>query len=167
MTGPRNGDLEIALGIEREGFSLVADFTAPGRGVTAIFGPSGAGQTTLLRALAGLTPAAGRVAVAGEVWQDSSRGIDRPTHRRPLGMVFQEAALFEHLTARGNLDHARRRTPRERRRVGLEEAVERLGLARLLDRRPAALSGGERQRVAVARALLRSPALLLMDEPLA
>jgi molybdate transport system ATP-binding protein len=159
--------LAVDLTVARPGFSLAAAFAAPGRGVTAIFGPSGAGKTTLLRAIAGLERGGGRVAVGGETWQDDARGVFLPTHRRALGMVFQEAALFEHRTVRGNLDYALARTPRQRRRVGFDEAAARLGLGRLLDRRPAGLSGGERQRVAIARALLRSPALHTFDEPLA
>ncbi len=151
-----------------EAFTLDTDVQLPGHGVTALFGPSGCGKTTLLRAVAGLTrPAPGRIVVAGEVWQDDAAGIWRPTHQRPLGVVFQEASLFEHLSVQGNLDFGMKRVPAAQRQVSLAQAVELLGIGHLLDRRPAQLSGGERQRVAIARALATSPRLLLMDEPLA
>ncbi|HEX2251991.1 MAG TPA: molybdenum ABC transporter ATP-binding protein [Thermoanaerobaculia bacterium] len=155
--------LELTLGTLR----LDAELTAPAPGVTALFGPSGAGKTTLLRALAGLERAAGVVEVAGRRWQDTAAGVFLPTHRRPLGYVAQEAALFAHRTVRGNLRYALERTPAGRRRLDVEEAARRVGLEGLLERRPEGLSGGERQRVALARALLRSPDLLLLDEPLA
>ena len=150
------------------GFTLDVDLQLPGRGVTALFGPSGCGKTTCLRAIAGLARAQpGRVVVNGEVWQDDAQRIWRPTHQRALGYVFQEASLFEHLSVRGNIDYGRKRTPRERPTVALDQAVDLLGIAHLMDRRPHALSGGERQRVAMARALATGPRLLLMDEPLA
>ncbi len=158
--------IEARLFIERPGFTLDVDLRLPGRGVSALFGPSGCGKTTCLRALAGLERGApGRVVVNGEVWQDE--GVWRPTYRRALGYVFQEASLFPHLSVRGNIEYGLSRVPPARRRVPLEQAVELLGLAALMERRPATLSGGERQRVAIARALATSPALLLMDEPLA
>ncbi|MFT3812195.1 MAG: molybdenum ABC transporter ATP-binding protein [Acidovorax sp.] len=158
--------IEARLHIERPTFTLDVDLRLPGSGVTALFGPSGCGKTTCLRALAGLERAPrGRVAVNGEVWQDDN--VWRPTHRRSLGYVFQEASLFNHLSVRGNIEYGLRRVPPARRRVPLEHAVELLGLSALMDRRPATLSGGERQRVGIARALAASPALLLMDEPLA
>lgn len=150
------------------GFTLDVDLQLPGRGVTALFGPSGCGKTTCLRAIAGLARAEpGRVVVNGEVWQDDGQRIWRPTHQRALGYVFQEASLFEHLSVRGNIDYGRKRTPRERPTVALDQAVDLLGIAHLMDRRPHALSGGERQRVAMARALATGPRVLLMDEPLA
>ena len=149
-------------------FTLDVDLCLPGRGVSAVFGPSGCGKTTLLRCVAGLTrPAPGRVVVNGDTWHDDGAGVWRPTHRRPLGLVFQEASLFEHLDVQRNLDFGRRRVPEAERRVSLAQAVELLGIGPLLSRRPAQLSGGERQRVAIARALATSPRLLLMDEPLA
>ncbi|MCL1960902.1 MAG: molybdenum ABC transporter ATP-binding protein [Desulfovibrionaceae bacterium] len=158
----------VRYGRHDGGFVLDIDVRLPGHGVTAVFGPSGCGKTTLLRAAAGLTrPAPGRVAVNGEVWQDDARRLWRPTHRRPLGLVFQDAGLFEHLTVQGNLDFGLRRVPLPERRVALPQAVDLLGIGHLLERRPAQLSGGERQRVAIARALATSPRLLLMDEPLA
>jgi molybdate transport system ATP-binding protein len=151
------------------GFTLDVDLQLPGRGVTALFGPSGCGKTTCLRAIAGLARAQpGRVVVNGEVWQDDALRIWRPTHERALGYVFQEASLFEHLSVRGNIDYGRKRTPRERQHtVALDQAVDLLGIAHLMDRKPHALSGGERQRVAMARALATGPRVLLMDEPLA
>ena len=159
--------LRVALS-HGTGFSLDVDVRLPGQGVSAIFGPSGCGKTTLLRCVAGLTrPATGRVTVGGQLWQDDAAGVWLPTHRRPLGMVFQEASLFAHLTVQGNLDYGQRRVPAAERRVSLEQAIELLGIGHLLARRPAGLSGGERQRVAIARALATSPRLLLMDEPLA
>ena len=149
-------------------FTLDVDLRLPGQGVTAVFGPSGCGKTTLLRAVAGLTrPAPGRIVVAGDVWQDDAARIWRPTHQRPLGVVFQEASLFEHLTVQGNLDFGLKRVPAAQRHVSLPHAVDLLGIGHLLGRRPAQLSGGERQRVAIARALATSPRLLLLDEPLA
>jgi len=149
-----------------DGFDLDVDLELPGRGVTAFFGPSGSGKTTLLRAIAGLEPAsAGYLAVNGEIWQDGRRVV--PTHRRALGYVFQEARLFPHLTVAANLDFGRRRIAEHERRVSLDHAIELLGIAHLLERRPERLSGGERSRVAIARALATGPRLLLMDEPLA
>lgn len=149
------------------GFELDTDLDLPGRGVTALFGHSGSGKTSVLRCLAGLERAEGRVEVNGEVWQDSARGLFVPTHRRALGYVFQEASLFEHLSVRRNLAFGERRIPAAQRRVPFDQAVALLGIEHLLERMPARLSGGERQRVGMARALLTSPRLLLMDEPLA
>jgi len=150
------------------GFTLDVAFDLPGRGVTAIFGVSGSGKTSLLRCIAGLERAdRGRLVVNGEIWQDDAAGVFVPVHLRPLGLVFQEASLFDHLDVRRNLDYGRSRVPAAQRRVSLEQAVELLGIVPLMERRPATLSGGERQRVAIARALATSPRLLLMDEPLA
>ena len=157
------------------GFSLDVDLTLPGRGVTAIFGHSGSGKTSLLRLIAGLERTTGsQVHFKGEVWQDDARRIFVPIHRRALGYVFQDAALFPHLTVAQNLAYGqkRRATPppaAEGASSAADSAVliELLGIGHLLERRPATLSGGERQRVAIARALLANPRLLLMDEPLA
>ena len=146
------------------GFTLDAALDLPGRGVTALFGQSGCGKTTLLRCIAGLERGAGRLEVNGETWQDASRFV--PTHRRPLGYVFQDARLFAHLDVRRNLDYGQRRT-RGTTAVARAAVIELLGLGPLLDRLPERLSGGEQQRVAIARALLTAPRLLLMDEPLA
>lgn len=148
-------------------FELDVAFTAPARGVTALFGPSGCGKTSVLRAIAGLQRFAdGALSVGGAVWQGP--GLFLPTHRRPIGYVFQEASLFAHLSVRRNLDYGRRRALRggAAEAIRFDEVVDLLGLARLLDRAPAMLSGGERQRVAMGRALLAQPRLLLMDEPL-
>jgi molybdate transport system ATP-binding protein len=157
--------IEAALRLQRSDFLLDVELALPGQGVSALFGPSGCGKTTVLRALAGLEHAAGRVALDGEVWQDDARGLFVPTHRRAIGYVIQEAALFPHLDVRGNLDYARRRAGAAR--VALEPVVELLGIGALMARKPDTLSGGERQRVAIARALAAAPRLLLMDEPLA
>jgi molybdate transport system ATP-binding protein len=148
------------------GFSLDVDLILPGRGVTALFGHSGSGKTTLLRLIAGLehTPD-GLLSVNGETWQDGK--VVLPTHQRPLGYVFQEASLFPHLCARGNLEYGMKRAPEPLDRAALDHVIELLGIAHLLERKPDQLSGGERQRVAIARALAVKPRLLLMDEPLA
>ncbi|QIL45511.1 molybdenum ABC transporter ATP-binding protein [Acidovorax sp. HDW3] len=161
------GAILARLQLARADFSLDVDLQLPGQGVTALFGPSGCGKTTLLRALAGLERGQGRVQVNGALWQDSASGHWLPTHRRQLGYVFQEASLFPHLSVQRNMEYGLRRLPAARRRVSLEQAVELLGLQALLARAPHTLSGGERQRVAIARALAASPAMLLMDEPLA
>ncbi len=146
------------------GFALDVSLQLPGQGVSVLLGPSGCGKTTVLRALAGLERAQGSVQVNGQVWQNEHQFL--PTHERPIGYVFQEASLFAHLTVQGNLHYGLQRTPKSERRVTMDEAVDLLGIAHLLERRPDRLSGGERQRVAIARALLTSPRVLLMDEPL-
>jgi molybdate transport system ATP-binding protein len=150
------------------GFTLDVDLQLPGRGVTALFGHSGSGKTSILRCMAGLEQApVARLEFDGEIWQDSARGVFLPTHKRPIGYVFQEASLFSHLSVRRNLEFGMKRVPAAERRVGLEQAIDLLGIGPLLDRLPERLSGGERQRAAIARALATSPRLLLMDEPLA
>jgi molybdate transport system ATP-binding protein len=139
----------------------------PGQ-VLAVFGPSGSGKTTVLRGIAGLyTPAEGTVRADGECWLDTAAGVVVPPHRRRVGLVFQDYALFPHLTALGNVMAALGHRPRAERRRRAEELLARVHLAGHLERRPAALSGGERQRVALARALAREPAVLLLDEPFA
>ncbi|WP_367026882.1 molybdenum ABC transporter ATP-binding protein [Methylococcus sp. ANG] len=159
------GEIRARFRVDWPGFRLDVDLALPGRGVTALFGHSGSGKTTLLRCIAGLERASpGQLAFNGEVWQDERTWV--PTHRRPLGYVFQEASLFPHLTVLGNLRFGMKRASAQRR-VGLDQAVELLGIGHLLDRRPDRLSGGERQRVAIARALAVGPRILLMDEPLA
>ena len=161
-----SGNIRVRLCLRYPGAdhpALDVDLVLPGRGVTAIFGPSGAGKTSLLRCIAGLERAAGTLTVRGESWQDTGHFL--PTHRRPLGYVFQEASLFPHLTAGGNLDYAARRAGTDS--AARQRIVDLLGLGPLLTRRPGQLSGGERQRVAIGRALLIQPRLLLMDEPLA
>ena len=140
--------------------------TLPGSGITAVVGASGAGKTTLLRCIAGLeSAAAGLVNVNGVSWQDDARRIRLPTYQRKVGLVFQEASLFPHLSVQANLEFGLRRTAQ--RTISLTPAVDLLGLAQLLKRSPTTLSGGEKQRVSIARALATSPDLLLMDEPLA
>ncbi|MEY6434116.1 molybdenum ABC transporter ATP-binding protein [Thioalkalicoccus limnaeus] len=152
--------------VDRGAFVLDVDLLIPGRGVTALFGRSGSGKTTILRCLAGLERLPGtRLQVNGEVWQQDD--YFRPVHQRPLGYVFQEASLFPHLRVRKNLLYGLTRVPETQRRVAFDETVTLLGLDGLLERFPDQLSGGQRQRVAIARALLTSPQLLLMDEPLA
>ena len=148
----------------------LADFTLdiaqeiPMAGLTALFGPSGSGKSTLLRIIAGLEPRArGRIALGTEVWQDEGHIV--PPHRRGVGFVFQDTRLFPHLTAEGNLRYALRRA-RGLGGPGFDEVVAALDLAPLLPRRPAQLSGGEKGRVAIGRALLAAPRILLMDEPL-
>jgi len=160
--------IEARFVVEQDGFTLDCELKLPGRGVTAIFGHSGSGKTTLLRCLAGLArPKQGRLVVNGEVWLDTERRIFLPTHKRPIGYVFQEASLFPHLSVEKNLRYGLARVPAAMRRVDLTQAAEMLGIAHLLGRMPGGLSGGERQRAGIARALLTSPRLLLLDEPLA
>ncbi|WP_454845953.1 molybdenum ABC transporter ATP-binding protein [Pseudomonas farris] len=160
--------IHTRLKLNYSGFSLDVDLQLPGRGVTALCGHSGSGKTTCLRCIAGLEQAEqGFIQVNDEVWQDSDKGIFVPPHKRALGYVFQEASLFPHLSVRANLEFGLRRIPRQQRRVDMAHATELLGIGHLLDRDPQNLSGGERQRIGIARALLTSPKLLLMDEPLA
>jgi molybdate transport system ATP-binding protein len=159
--------IQARLSLPRRDFTLDVSIELPAQGISALFGPSGCGKTTVLRALAGLERASGRVAFREEVWQDDATGRFVPTHQRPLGYVIQEAALFPHLSVRGNLDYGYKRTAGAERRIPRDDAVELLDIGSLMARRPATLSGGERQRVAIARALATSPRLLLMDEPLA
>jgi molybdate transport system ATP-binding protein len=129
-------------------------------GTVALVGPSGAGKSTVLNAIAGLVrPSGGSIRCGEETWFDAERGVFLLPERRSVGLVFQDYALFPHLTVRGNVEYARRR--------GADEYLERFGIAHLADARPDSLSGGERQRVALARALARDPAILLLDEPLA
>lgn len=160
--------IEARLRVNFGEFTLDTDLRLPGTGVTALFGPSGSGKTTLLRCFAGLQRAAeGRLTINGDCWHDDSRKLFLPTHRRPLGYVFQEASLFTHLSVRRNLEFGMKRVVAAERRVAWDQAIELLGIAHLLERMPSGLSGGERQRVGIARALLTSPRLLLLDEPLA
>lgn len=157
--------LGLDLSVQYGAFALAAagDFTLAG--VTALFGPSGAGKTTVLNAVAGFRPGLGRIEVDGKVWQDDASMI--PPHRRPVGTVFQTGRLFDHLSVMGNLRYAERRADRAGPDIPRAHAIDALEIAALTDRRPATLSGGERQRVAIARALLTRPRLMLMDEPLA
>jgi molybdate transport system ATP-binding protein len=156
-------DIEHRLGA----FELDIHFRS-GRGLTALFGRSGSGKTSVVNAIAGLIyPQRGRIAVDGSVLTDTERRIRAPAHRRRVGYVFQEGRLFPHLTVRQNLLFGRWFTPGSARVARLDDVVDLLGIGSLLDRQPGRLSGGEKQRVAIGRALLASPRLLLMDEPLA
>lgn len=160
--------IDVRLNIAYSGFSLDVDLNLPGRGVTALYGHSGSGKTTCLRCIAGLERAEhGFIQINDEVWQDSDNGIFVPPHKRALGYVFQEASLFPHLSVLANLQFGLKRIAKSQRRVDMAQATELLGIGHLLERHPQHLSGGERQRVGIARALLTSPKLLLMDEPLA
>lgn len=159
----------LAVDVSRtlDGFSLTAQFEA-GSGITALFGRSGVGKTMLVNMLAGLhRPDHGRIALNGQVLFDSAVGIDVPPNRRRLGYVFQEDRLFPHLSVRSNLTYGMKLVPEAERRIRFNDVVDLLDIAALLDRRPHYLSGGEKQRVAIGRALLASPRLVLMDEPLA
>jgi molybdate transport system ATP-binding protein len=159
MVGTPDGGTVISVALQKRlgDFTLDVAFDAP-RGVTAVFGPSGSGKTTLINALAGLvTPDTGRIVVGGRVLFDGH--INLPPRHRALGYVFQDARLFPHLTVAKNLTFGGRHDH--------DKVIDLLGLGPLLDRRPAGLSGGEKQRVALGRALLSNPAMLLLDEPLA
>ena len=148
-------------------FTLGARFESAG-GITAVFGPSGAGKTTLVNAIAGLiAPDRGRIAIDGTVLFDSERRINLPPHRREIGYIFQEGRLFPHFSVSRNLDYGRRMRGLPADAKQLERIVGLLDIGHLLERRPGKLSGGERQRVAIGRALLARPRLLLLDEPLA
>jgi molybdate transport system ATP-binding protein len=159
--------LEVDLSATRGAFRLQARFTAPLPGVVALYGPSGAGKSTLVNAIAGLVAATGTIRLGDTTWLDSARGVNLPTERRRVGYVFQDARLFPHLDVRGNLAYGERRARGAPRVVEYDEIVALLGLHSLLARRVHQLSGGERQRVALGRALLMQPSLLLLDEPLA
>ena len=161
-------EIRAIFRVDRAGFTLDVDLALPGHGISALFGPSGSGKTTCLRAMAGLErPTGGRFALGDTVWQDETQGVFVPPHRRAVGYVFQDARLFPHLSVRDNLAFGERRIDPSERRSSLDEIAELLGIEHLLGRNPDSLSGGERQRVAIGRALLTSPRLLLMDEPLA
>ena len=160
--------IQVRLRLDYPDFALDLDLQLPGRGVTALYGHSGSGKTTCLRCIAGLEKAPEAfIRINDQVWQDSARKLFVPPHKRALGYVFQEASLFAHLSVRANLEFGLRRIPRAQRRVDMAHATQLLGIGHLLDRHPQHLSGGERQRIGIARALLTSPQLLLMDEPLA
>jgi molybdate transport system ATP-binding protein len=161
--------MTLIVDVERTagGFPLAVRFTSDGQ-VTALFGKSGAGKTTLVSLIAGLLrPDRGRIALDDTVLVDTAAGIDVPAHRRGVGYVFQEGRLFPHLSVRGNLLYGQRFAHRRQAAASLDEVTALLGIRTLLERRPADLSGGEKQRIAIGRALLASPRLLLMDEPLA
>lgn len=159
--------LEVTVKHSFKGFALDTAFKAPA-GVTVLFGRSGSGKTTLVNAVAGLLmPDQGRIVADDWVLLDTAKGIHLRPHKRRLGYVFQEGRLFPHLTVRQNLAYGAWFAPRGAPRENMSRVVEMLGIGPLLDRRPAALSGGEKQRVAIGRALLSAPSLILADEPLA
>ena len=160
--------LDIAIAKGLGAFALDVAFATDQGRVTALFGASGAGKTATVRAIAGMVrPDRGHIRVRGETFFDEAAGLHLPPERRRVGYVFQDAKLFPHLTVRRNLLYGWRRAPARERRTGVDDVVDLLGLADLLDRHPRSLSGGERQRVALGRALLAQPRILLMDEPLA
>lgn len=159
--------IELAINHRLGGFSIDLAFESDGK-LTALFGRSGAGKTTVVNLIGGLLrPQSGRVVIAGDVLLDTQRRIFVPTHRRRIGYVFQEARLFPHLSVRHNLTYGRWFAGDRSGAITFDDVVGLLGLERLVDRRPAGLSGGERQRVAIGRALLANPRLLLLDEPFA
>jgi molybdate transport system ATP-binding protein len=158
--------LAVRLTHQLGDFELDVDFKSDGP-LTAFFGASGCGKTSVINAIAGLLkPQMGRIQLNGETLLDTDAGITIPPHRRRIGCVFQDARLFPHLSVAQNLHYGRWFTPHQQRAADEEEIVDLLGLAPLLARRPRQLSGGEKQRVAIGRALLQSPRLLLLDEPL-
>jgi molybdate transport system ATP-binding protein len=161
--------MRISLDVQHRAgpFSLDVKLDCAGP-VTAVFGPSGAGKTTLLHILAGLVrPASGRISVDDRVWLDTARGVCLPPHERAVGYVFQEGRLFPHMSVRHNLTYGEAFAKTRAALAPFDEVVDLLGLAPLLTRRTRNLSGGEQQRVAIGRALLARPRLMLMDEPLA
>jgi molybdate transport system ATP-binding protein len=163
------GDRRLSVSLRQAApIALDVEFTCDAGDVLAIFGPSGSGKTTILRSIAGLQqPAQMRVRAGNEVWSDTATGTFTPPHRRAVGFVFQEYALFPHLTATGNVVAALGHRPRGERRSRAEALLALVHLSEHQNRRPQELSGGERQRVALARALAREPAVLLLDEPFA
>ncbi len=159
--------IEVQARLKRKQFELNASLQLSQR-VTAIYGPSGAGKSTLLSIIAGITqPDSGRIVIDGECLFDSQARINKPIHQRRIGLVFQEGRLFPHLTVEHNLSYALNFTPVQKQQFQLKQIVALLELEPLLKQRPHQLSGGEKQRVALGRALLSSPRLLMLDEPLA
>jgi molybdate transport system ATP-binding protein len=159
--------LEVDIALRRGAFGVQAAF-ASGASIVALFGRSGSGKSTIVNAIAGiLRPERGRIAIGGRVLFDSTAGVDVPPERRRVGYVFQDALLFPHLSVRANLAYGEALTPAAERFVERDRVIDLLGLGALLERGTRELSGGEKQRVAIGRALLSSPRILLMDEPLA
>lgn len=168
ITNLSQAAVSAQLYAKKSNFTLDVNLQLTGNQVTAIFGPSGCGKTSLLRAIAGLDHCSGSLMINGSIWQNSQQFL--PTHKRSVGMVFQEASLFKHLTVQGNLRYAHKRAPTHSNTNSnqtIEQIIDWFDLHALLKRSPHDLSGGERQRVAIARAVAMRPSLLLMDEPLA
>lgn len=166
MPGPQ-AMIEFKASWQRGDFALAAEFSCPA-GVTGIFGPSGAGKTSTAHLLAGLLkPQSGRISVDNQIFVDTNEGIFMPPEKRRVGYVFQDARLFPHMSVLQNLRFGEKLSPAGAVGVSFESVVSLLGLENLLNRNPSGLSGGERQRVAIGRALLMKPRLLIMDEPLA
>jgi molybdate transport system ATP-binding protein len=161
-------DISFRFELPLGSYPLAVTATIPAQGVTALFGRSGSGKTSLLRCIAGLEqPPEAYLRVGEEVWHDSRRNLFLPPARRGIGYVFQEGVLFPHLRVRDNLEYGYRRTPEQDRGERPADVIDLLALEPLLTRYPHQLSGGEKQRVAIGRALLNNPRLLLMDEPMA
>lgn len=160
--------MDIAVKRKLGRLEIDAAFSGAAFGITALYGPSGAGKTSLVNMIAGLSrPDSGRIVVNGTCLFDSAKGINLAPEKRRVGYVFQEGRLFPHLRVRSNLVYGMKLVPVAKRKISFDRIVDLLGIGHLLDRRPKNLSGGEKQRVAMGRALLASPSVLLMDEPLA
>lgn len=156
---------EIHLTGQQDNFNLDVDFMLAQQGITALFGPSGCGKTSILRAIAGLSGfVTGKIIIDHKIWQDST--IDLPAHHRQTGYVFQENSLFPHLTVKQNLIYGYERLSPDISGLSVEDIIDFLSLSPFLSRKPTSLSGGEKQRVALGRALLSAPRILLLDEPL-
>jgi molybdate transport system ATP-binding protein len=170
LEGQKNSPVTLAVDIRRRlspSFELEANFSAP-PGITILFGRSGSGKTTLLNCIAGLTcPEAGRISLDSRVLFDAVARIDLPPARRSVGFLFQDIALFPHLTAAQNVEYGLARLAAKVRRERVATILEAMRVGNLADRKPAQISGGEKQRVALARSLVTDPAMLLLDEPLA
>ncbi len=160
--------LDLKVTKQQGDFRIDISFVAPGIGVTALFGPSGAGKTSVVNMVAGLTrPDGGHIITGDRTLFDAAKRVYIPPEKRRIGYIFQDGRLFPHLSVKSNLTYGMRLTRPDERQIALDDVVDLLGLDHLLHRRPAKLSGGEKQRVAIGRAILTSPTLLLMDEPLA
>lgn len=158
--------LDVDVRLSRGAFQLAAKFTAPADGITVLFGPSGSGKSTLLAAIAGLVPSEGLVRLGKQALSDSAKGLHLPPHQRRLGMMFQDARLFPHLTVRENIAYAWKRAPAEKR-PAMDALARFFDIVSLMDRPVGNLSGGEKSRAALARALAAAPDFLLLDEPFA